>query len=79
MNSKIMSQTMGTVRKTLELQIQNLSETQKLVGIANEGVANGLAARRDAGELFTLLSTASGDISTILNGIDTLLDRAKGD
>ena len=79
MNSKVMSQTMSTAKKTLELQTQALSETQKLVGIANAGVANSLAARRDAAELFKLLSTASGDIFKISNGVDTLLDREQGD
>lgn len=70
---------MDTVEKTLELQIQNLSETQKLVGIANEGVANSLAARRNAAELFKVLSTTSEDISNISNGLNTLLDRKQGD
>ena len=74
-----MSQTMETVEKTLELQIQNLSETQKIVGVANEAIANSLAARRDAAELFQVLSTASEDIRYISNGLHTLLDGKYGD
>ena len=74
-----MSQTMDTVEKILELQIQNLSETQRLVGIANEGVANSLAARRDAAELFKALRSASKDNFNISNGLNTLLDGKQGD
>lgn len=70
---------MDAVEKTLELQIQNLSETQKLVGIANEGVANSLAARQNAAELFKLLGTTSEDVSNISNGLNTLLDGKQGD
>ena len=79
MNSKVMSQTMDTTTKILELQIQNLSEAQKIVGIGNEGVANSLAAHRDAAELLKLLSTASGDISSILKGVNMLVDKEHGD
>ena len=74
-----MSQTVDTVERTLQLQIENLSETQKLIGVADEAVANSLAARRDVAELLKVLNTASKDIKYISNGLNTLLDGKEGD
>ena len=70
---------MDVVEKTLELQIQNLTAAQEIVGIANEGVASSLAVRRDAAELIKILSTASEDIRYFSNGLNKLLDGQQGD